>query len=165
MIVTALQALRRHPTFVNGGVIAQLGASSGDRLRRAVRDRGGRIGRHVPAVRHSIALITNVDPDHLDHYGTDDAFVDAFATFANRAREAVVISSDDSGARAVAERLSHPNVITFGEADAADVRVSGIRTDGPVSFTLSHGGVSVDARSPSPERTTRSMPPARSPSC
>ena len=89
----------------------------------------------------SIALITNVDPDHLDHYGTDDAFYEAFATFANRAREAVVISADDAGARAVAERLTHPNVVTFGESDAADVRVTGIRTDGPVSFTISHDGV------------------------
>ena len=34
----------------------------------------------------SIALITNVDPDHLDHYGSDDAFDDAFAHVRERAR-------------------------------------------------------------------------------
>ena len=94
----------------------------------------------------SIALITNVDPDHLDHWGTRDAFYDAFVTFGNEAREAVVISSDDPGAQRVAAALTHPRVVTFGEDASADVRVSGIDTHGPVSFTLTHAGVSVAGR-------------------
>lgn len=146
MIVTALQALGAHPTFVNGGVIAQLGVSSGtgdDELFVIEADESD--GTFL-LYDTSIALITNVDPDHLDHYGSRDAFDDAFARFANDARDAVVISSDDPGARAVAERISHPRVVTFGEAADADVRVSNVRTDGPVAFTLSSGDESAEVR-------------------
>jgi UDP-N-acetylmuramate--alanine ligase len=146
MIVTALRALDEDPTFVNGGVIAQLGASSATGSDDLFVIEADESDGTFLLYDTSIALITNVDPDHLDHYGSDEAFVDAFATFANRAREAVVISADDAGARTVAERLTHPHILTFGESDAADVRVTGIRTDGPVAFTITHHGISVDAR-------------------
>jgi UDP-N-acetylmuramate--alanine ligase len=146
MIVTALHGLGADPTFVNGGVIAQLEASSATGSDDLFVIEADESDGTFLLYDTSIALITNVDPDHLDHYGTEDAFVDAFAAFANRAREAVVISADDAGSRSVAERLTHPNVVTFGESDAADVRISDIRTDGPAAFTISHDGVSIDAR-------------------
>jgi UDP-N-acetylmuramate--alanine ligase len=146
MIVTALQALGEDPTFVNGGVIAQLGASSATGSDDLFVIEADESDGTFLLYDTSIALITNVDPDHLDHYGSDDAFLDAFTRFADRAREAVVISADDPGARSVSERLRHPHVLTFGESDAADVRVTGIRADGPVSFTVSHRGESVAAR-------------------
>ena len=150
MIVTGLQALDADPTFVNGGVIAQLGVSSGTGSDDLFVIEADESDGTFLLYDTSIALITNVDPDHLDHYGTHDAFHEAFATFANRAREAVVISADDAGARAVTARLTHPNVVTFGESDAADVRVSDIRTDGPVSFAVSHRGRTAAAQLPVP---------------
>ena len=146
MIVTALQSLGADPTFVNGGVISQLGTSSGTGSDDVVVIEADESDGTFLLYDTAIALITNVDPDHLDHYGTDDAFHDAFATFANRASEAVVISADDAGARAVTERLTHRHVVTFGESDAAHVRVADITTDGPVSFTVSHAGSSVDVQ-------------------
>jgi UDP-N-acetylmuramate--alanine ligase len=146
MIVTALTALGEDPTFVNGGVIAQLGTSSATGSDDLFVIEADESDGTFLLYDTSIALITNVDPDHLDHYGSDEAFVEAFATFANRAREAVVISADDAGAQSVAARLTHPKIVTFGQSDAADVRVIDIRTDGPVAFTVSHGGESVAAR-------------------
>ena len=123
MIVSALAELGADPSFVNGGVIQQYGVSS----------RGGKDELFVVEADESdgtfliydtsIALITNVDADHLDHYGSHEAFDDAFVRFADAAREAVVISSDDPGAQRVAARLSHQNVISFGEAENADVRL------------------------------------------
>lgn len=146
MIVTALRELDENPTFVNGGVIAQLGVSSATGADDLFVIEADESDGTFLLYDTSIALITNVDPDHLDHYGSEDAFIDAFATFANRAREAVVISADDAGARTVTERLVHERIVTFGQSEGADVRVSGIRTDGPVSFTLSHGGVDAPVR-------------------
>ena len=43
-------------------------------------------------------------------------------------------------------RLTHPNVISFGESDDADVRVTDIVTDGPVSFSVTYGGRTESAR-------------------
>lgn len=150
MIVVALEELGTDPTFVNGGVVAQLGVSSRTGADDLVVIEADESDGTFLLYDTSVALITNVDPDHLDHYGTREAFDEAFARFANEAREAVVISADDPGARSVATRVSHENVVTFGESEGADVRVTGIRTDGPVSFTIEHGGTSVDARLPIP---------------
>lgn len=146
MIVTALRSLGTAPTFVNGGVIADLGVSSatgGDELFVIEADESD--GTFL-LYDTSVALITNVDPDHLDHWGTRAAFYDGFVRFANEAREAVVISADDAGAQQVAAGLTHPHVLTFGEAEGADVRLTEIVTEGPVSFALTHEGVTVPGR-------------------
>ena len=145
MIVTALRAQGADPTFVSGGVIADAGVSSGTGSDDLFVIEADESDGTFLLYDTSIALITNVDPDHLDHWGTRDAFYDAFVTFGNEAREAVVISSDDPGAQRVAAALTH-RVVTFGEDASADVRVSGIDTHGPVSFTLTHAGVSVAGR-------------------
>ena len=143
MIVTALRDLGADPSFVNGGVIEQLGTSSAtgsDELFVIEADESdGTFLLYDTAV----ALITNVDPDHLDFYGSDEAFHDAFVRFADAAAEAVVISSDDPGALRVASGMSHPNVITFGLAEDADLRVTDIDTTGPVSATLTRREESV----------------------
>ena len=146
MIITALHQLGADPSFVNGGVIAQLGASSGTGVDDLFVVEADESDGTFLLYDTSIALITNVDPDHLDHYGTNDAFDDAFVRFADRARESVVISADDPGALRVSARLTHPNVITFGESDGADVRVTDITTDGPVSFALTYRGTTERAR-------------------
>ena len=141
MIVTALRELGADPSFVNGGVIAGLGRSaatgSGDLFVVEADESDGSFLLYDTAV----ALITNVDADHLDHYGTQEAFEDAFVTFAQRASEFVVASSDDPGTIAVTSRLRDKRILTFGTDPSADVRVSDIGTEGPVTFTLTHAGV------------------------
>ncbi|TFV82487.1 UDP-N-acetylmuramate--L-alanine ligase [Microbacterium sp. dk485] len=146
MIVTALRGLGEDPTFVNGGVIAEYGVSSATGSDDVVVIEADESDGTFLLYDTSIALITNVDPDHLDHYGSFDAFDAAFARFADGAREAVVISADDAGAQRVRERLTHRHVVTFGQDAAADVRVEDLRTEGPVSFTLTAGGTSVPVR-------------------
>lgn len=139
MIVTAMRALGSDPHFVNGGVIEQLGVSSatgdGDLFVVEADESDGTFLLYNTAV----ALITNVDPDHLDHYGSDEAFHDAFVRFADAATEAVVISSDDPGALRVSAGLSHRNVLTFGQAEGSDLRVVDIVSSGAVAATLISG--------------------------
>lgn len=146
MLVTALRALEADPTFVSGGVIAELGVSSGTGSDDLFVIEADESDGTFLLYDTSVALITNVDPDHLDHWGTRDAFYEAFATFANEAREAVVISADDAGAQRVAASLVHPRIVTFGQDASADVRVTDIVTHGPVSFTLGFEGASVVGR-------------------
>ena len=146
MIVTALRALGTAPTFVNGGVIADLGVSSGTGSDELFVIEADESDGTFLLYDTSVALITNVDPDHLDHWESRDAFYDGFVRFGDAAREAVVISADDAGARRVAAELTHAAVTTFGEDAAADVRVTDIVTDGPVSFSLTHRGQTVAGR-------------------
>ncbi|GAA1695260.1 UDP-N-acetylmuramate--L-alanine ligase [Microbacterium sediminicola] len=139
MVVTALRALGEDPNFVNGGVIADLGVSSGSGADDLFVIEADESDGTFLLYDTSIALITNIDPDHLDHWGSREAFDAAFAQFANEARDAAVISADDEGARRVRSQITHPRVLTFGTDAAADIRVDEIRTDGPVSFRLTHG--------------------------
>ncbi|MET0713813.1 MAG: UDP-N-acetylmuramate--L-alanine ligase [Mycetocola sp.] len=140
MVVTGLLGLSESPSFVNGGVIESLGVSSargtGDLFVVEADESDGSFLFYDTAV----ALITNVDADHLDHYGSLEAFDDAFVSFAQKASELVVISSDDPGAKRVTAKLDGKRVLTFGEAPDADVRVHSISTEGPVSFILSYEG-------------------------
>lgn len=146
MIVTGLIGLEQDPSFVNGGVIDALGVSSargrGELFAVEADESDGSFLLYDTA----IALITNVDPDHLDHYGSLEAFEDAFVRFAAEARELVVISADDPGAVRVGRKLDRPGVITFGESAAADVRVHDIVTDGPVAFCVDWRGATYSAR-------------------
>ncbi|WP_353114104.1 UDP-N-acetylmuramate--L-alanine ligase [Microbacterium sp.] len=140
MIVTALQALGADPSFVNGGVIEQLGASSATGADPLFVIEADESDGTFLLYDTAIALITNVDPDHLDFFGDEDAFYDAFVRFADAASEAVVISSDDPGALRVLRGLNHGTVVTFGEAADADVRVTDIVTAGPVAATVAYRG-------------------------
>lgn len=146
MIITGLLALGEDPSFVNGGVIEELGVSSasgsGDLFVVEADESDGSFLLYDT----SVALVTNVDPDHLDHYGSLEAFEQAFVDFADRAREFVVISSDDAGAQRVHARLAHRRVLTFGEAADATVRVHSIETDGPVAFAITYEGAEYRAR-------------------
>ncbi|GAA1057518.1 UDP-N-acetylmuramate--L-alanine ligase [Agromyces luteolus] len=140
MIITGLLALGEDPSFVNGGVIEELGVSAASGSGELFVVEADESDGSFLLYDTSVALITNVDPDHLDHYGSLDAFEQAFVDFADRANEFVVISSDDAGATRVRHRLSHERVLTFGEAADATVRVHSISTDGPVSFAVDHAG-------------------------
>lgn len=140
MIVTALQSLGADPNYVNGGVIAQLGTSSGSGADDLFVIEADESDGTFLLYDTAIALITNVDPDHLDHWGSREAFFDGFVRFADDASGAVVISSDDPGAREVRARIRHEKVLTFGADESADVRVTDIDAAATVSFTVSFQG-------------------------
>jgi UDP-N-acetylmuramate--alanine ligase len=127
-------------SFVNGGVIRSLGVSaqagSSDLFVVEADESDGSFLLYDTAV----VLITNVDPDHLDHFGSEEAFEEAFVEFAERARELVVISSDDVRATSVSSRLDSSAVLTFGEAADADVRLHSVQLGSTVSFSLAYRG-------------------------
>ena len=140
MIVTGLLGLGTHPSFVNGGVIESLGVSAGAGTDDLFVVEADESDGSFLLYNTAVALVTNVDPDHLDHYGSLEAFESAFVEFAQNATEFVVISSDDAGAVSVTGKLTGKRVITFGEDAAADVRVHSVVTDGPVRFGVAWAG-------------------------
>lgn len=142
MVVTGLYEQNTHPSFVNGGVVQAYGLSAAfgeDDLFVIEADESD--GSFL-IYDTSVALITNVDADHLDHYGSLQAFDQAFIDFAQQAKELVVISGDDPGAIRIRSYISGPRVITFGEGKDNDVRIVDISPaqDG-VNFTVSFDGV------------------------
>jgi UDP-N-acetylmuramate--alanine ligase len=137
MVVTGLRVLGQDPSFVNGGVIAEYGSSaaygSSDLFVIEADESDGSFLHYETAV----ALITNVDPDHLDHYGSLENFEKEFARFASGASDFVVISSDDPGAVRVTKLISDKKVITFGESESSDVQIVDLDASAAqVSFSL-----------------------------
>lgn len=146
MIITALLDQGIDPSFVNGGVIAALGSSSAagasDLFIIEADESDGSFLHYDTAV----ALITNVDADHLDHYGTEEAFEAEFARFAQGAREFVAISADDPGALRVTGLLHDKRVIRFGFNESAEVRLTRVDASGPrVSFDVTVDGKTLSA--------------------
>ena len=131
------------PTFVVGGRLvstdsnARLG--SGKYL-VAEADESDASFMHLQPV---IAVITNIDADHMDTYGGDlDSLHDAFVEFLHNLPfyGLAVLCVDDPGIQAIAERVSRP-VVTYGFSPDADVRGSNFQQDGPrSSLTVERSG-------------------------
>ncbi len=95
-----------------------------------------------------VAVVTNVDPDHLTNWGTPEAYADGFVRFATKPElKLLVVSADDPGAVELVESLrslslstgaaSAPEIITFGTSPDADLRLTDLELAGGGStFTL-----------------------------
>lgn len=141
MVVTALLGAGADPSFVNGGVIEALGVSARDGADNLFVIEADESDRSFQLYDTDIALITNVDPEHLDFYGSREAFMQAFVDFAAAANEVVIASSDDVGCAEVLAALpADVHVQTFGFADHADVQLLAVDDSGPVSFTVAAAG-------------------------
>ncbi|MCW4384280.1 UDP-N-acetylmuramate--L-alanine ligase [Salinibacterium sp. SYSU T00001] len=141
MLATALLRLGAQPSFVNGGVIRELGVSAAHGEGEMFVVEADESDGSFLLYDTSVVLITNVDPDHLDHYGSREAFTDAFVRFAETAAELVVISADDPGAVQITGQLAARRVITFGMSQGADVRIHGVDTGPTVTFSIEWAGV------------------------
>jgi UDP-N-acetylmuramate--alanine ligase len=71
----------------------------------------------------TVAVITNVEAEHLDVYGTADAVEEAFVEFGNRVSllGTVIVCGDDPGCRRVAARLPH-RIVSYGFGEGCDLR-------------------------------------------
>ncbi len=90
----------------------------------------------------AVALITNVDPDHLDHYGTAEAYEAAYVEFASSRPRARRCLADDPGAVRLAAALPGKRILRFGTAADADVRITSVVDEG-AAFTLGYAGRSM----------------------
>lgn len=76
-----------------------------------------------------ICVITNVEADHLDNWGTPEAYADGFVRFAAGATELAVVNVDGPGGVALAAALAgHPH-LTYGSVADADVRITEVTHD------------------------------------
>ena len=145
MLTVALQHCAADPSFAIGGSLNESGANahngSGDLFVAEADESDGSFLVYSPAA----AIVTNVEADHLDHYGTAEAVDEAFVEFSRRiAPDGVLVTcADDAGARALAARARAEGVevVTYGEDPAADVRIEGLVVAGSGSrfSAVAHG--------------------------
>ncbi|MCO5069859.1 MAG: UDP-N-acetylmuramate--L-alanine ligase [Rhizobiaceae bacterium] len=135
LVATLLEAGDLDPTVINGGIINAYGTNArigrGDWMVVEADESDGTFLK-LPA---DIAVITNIDPEHLDHYGSFDKVREAFRQFVENVPfyGFGVMCTDHPEVQAMVSRIEDRRVITYGQNAQADVRFENHRMDGAVS--------------------------------
>jgi len=144
MLTCALIKAGVDPSFAIGAEVASLGANArlgaSDLLVAEADESDGAFLVYEP----DGAIVTNVDADHLDNYGTVEAYAEAFDQFVTHIGSFVVLNADDAGARALAAAAADRGltVLMAGFAGDANLQARDLVIDATSStFTVSHDGV------------------------
>jgi UDP-N-acetylmuramate--alanine ligase len=124
MVAALLDAGGVDPTVINGGIINSYGSNArlgeSDWMVVEADESDGSFLR----LDGTIAIVTNIDPEHLEHYGTFDAIKDAFVEFIENVPfyGCAVLCIDHPEVQAVIPKVRDRRVVTYGYSAQADVR-------------------------------------------
>jgi UDP-N-acetylmuramate--alanine ligase len=134
MLTVALQHSGLDPSFAIGGDLAASGSGAHEGSGDVFVVEADESDASFLAFSPTVAVVTNVEADHLDHYGSADAYVAAFEEFLDRIVPggALVTCVDDPGAAALAARAAERGirVCRYGRDAAADAQLVDFRPDG-----------------------------------
>ncbi len=131
LVAAVLEAAHLDPTVINGGIVNAYGTNTrlgaGDWMVVEADESDGSFLR-LPAV---IAVVTNMDPEHLDHWGTPEAMVAAYDQFVANIPfyGFAVLCIDHPAVQQMIPRLSDRRIITYGFSPQADVRADRVVAD------------------------------------
>src|SRR6185437_861759 len=124
MVACLLDAGGLDPTVVNGGIINAYGTNAkvgaGDWIVVEADESDGTFLK----LRSTVAIVTNIDPEHLDHYGDFDAVKKAFRDFVENIPfyGFAVLCTDHAEVQAMARRVENRRLVTYGLNPQAEVR-------------------------------------------
>ncbi|MDA0305059.1 MAG: UDP-N-acetylmuramate--L-alanine ligase [Proteobacteria bacterium] len=128
LIAQVLDVAGMDPTVINGGIINAWGSNArlggGDWMVAEADESDGTFLK-LPA---TIAVVTNIDPEHLDHYGNFDKLRQAFDAFVENIPfyGFAALCIDHAEVQAMIPRVSDRRIVTYGFSPQADVRALGL---------------------------------------
>jgi UDP-N-acetylmuramate--alanine ligase len=131
LVAALLDAGGLDPTVVNGGIINAYGANAkvgkGDWIVVEADESDGTFLR----LRSTVAVVTNIDPEHLDHYGDFEAMKAAFQGFIENVPffGFSVVCNDDANVREIAARIENRRLVTYGFQEGAHLRAVNVALD------------------------------------
>lgn len=131
MVAALLEAGGLDPTVINGGIINAYGTNTrlgqGDWMVVEADESDGTFTK-IPL---TIAVITNIDPEHLDYYGSWDALKDAFRQFIDNLPfyGFAVLCADHPEVLALSAKVIDRRIITYGTNPQADVRAVNVKSE------------------------------------
>jgi len=149
MVATLLDRGGFDPTVINGGVIHAYGsnarAGAGEWMVVEADESDGSFNR-LPA---TIAVVTNIDPEHMEHWGSFDALRKGFFDFVSNIPfyGIAVCCTDHPEVQALVGRVTDRRIVTFGFNAQADVRALNLRYVGGVAhfdIALQAEGTTID---------------------
>ena len=139
MVATLLDAGGLDPTVINGGIIHAYGSNArmggGEWMVVEADESDGTFNR-LPA---TIAVVTNIDPEHMEHWGTFDALREGFHDFVSNIPfyGLAVCCTDHAEVQALVGRITDRRVVTYGFNAQADVRALNLTyRDGMAHFDI-----------------------------
>lgn len=135
LVSALLDAGGLDPTVINGGIINAYGTNAreggGDWMVVEADESDGTFIK-LPA---DVAVVTNMDPEHLDHYGGFDEVKKAFYTFVENVPfyGFAVMCLDHLDVQALVGEIEDRRVVTYGQNPQADVRIENLTNDNGVS--------------------------------
>jgi len=134
LLVAALKALGEDPSFIVGGDLADWNTNGHFGETPLLVVEADEAFRTFERLRLAGLIVTNVEPEHLEHFGTESDLEEAFVLVAESVDGPLVVCADDPGSREVARRTG---AITYGLDPAADWRIIDLtRHDGGTRFEL-----------------------------
>jgi UDP-N-acetylmuramate--alanine ligase len=144
LVAFILNQAGRRPMYLIGGESRDLGGNASWGGGDICVVEADEYQRAFHAYEPDVAVITNVDADHLDLYGTPEAYEEAFLTFAGRVREGgrLLAGGGTAGSRRVAEAVGGAfSVETYGLGAGCDWQAASVSLgESGASFTVTHGG-------------------------
>jgi len=131
MVGTLLDTAQLDPTVINGGIINAYGTNarlgSGDWMVVEADESDGTFVK-LPA---TIAVVTNIDPEHLDFYGDFEAVQHAFESFVNNIPfyGFAALCIDHPVVQSMIPRVAERRIVTYGMSPQADIRATNIVVD------------------------------------
>ena len=135
MVATLLDAGGLDPTVINGGIIHAYGSNArmgaGEWMVVEADESDGTFNR-LPA---TIAIVTNIDPEHMEHWGTIDNLRQGFQDFVENIPfyGLAVCCTDHAEVQALVGRITDRRVVTYGFNAQADVRAVNLAYEGTVA--------------------------------
>jgi len=132
MVAALLDGGNLNPTVVNGGIIHAYGSNArvgdGEWMVVEADESDGTFNR-LPA---TIAIVTNIDPEHMEHWGTEENLHKGFYDFVSNIPfyGVAVCCTDDSDVQALVGKITDRRVITYGFNAQADVRAVNLSYEG-----------------------------------
>ena len=135
LVAALLDAGGLDPTVINGGIINAYGTNArlgGGTWMVVEADESDGTFLKLPT---DVAIVTNIDPEHLDHFGTFDKVKEAFHAFVENVPfyGFAVMCSDHPVVQDLVGRIEDRRIVTYGENPQADVRLLDVKLDGGVA--------------------------------
>ncbi len=135
MVAAVLDAAGMDPTVINGGIINSWGTNAhlgGGEWMVAEADESDGTFLKLPA---AIAVVTNIDPEHLEHFGSIDALHQAFDAFVENIPfyGFAVLCIDHPEVQAMIPRIRDRRIVTYGFSPQADIRAVNFTVDNDIS--------------------------------
>jgi UDP-N-acetylmuramate--alanine ligase len=139
IIASALDACGSHPSMFIGGIIKNLKTNARMDSKTYVIFEADEYDRTFLALPPTLAIITNIDADHLDIYKDLQDMKDTFVKYANSIPEngCIILCNDDEGARSILPLIDRP-CVTYGTLEGSDFLISHIKYKNGSHFNLSY---------------------------